>query len=107
MNSRRAYFLYVVPAPAVGDRGQLLHVHVDEFARPVALADHRLGRPVLSVEAAHAVRHEDPLDRGGGQPGLVGDVGGSPASRASQHEDLGPLLRGVAHGQDLGFEVRS
>ena len=50
---------------AIRDRGDLLHVHVDQLARPVALITTNWcrGRPVTAIEPADPFDMKDPLDR--------------------------------------------
>ena len=90
------------PAAAVGDRGDLLDVDVDQLAWPFALIapTGSVGGPVTAVESAAPCGVEDRLHRRRGQPDLVGDVVGAPTTRASQLQHL------VAHPAAVRFGER-
>jgi hypothetical protein len=76
------------PAAAVGDGADLLHVDVDELARPFPLvALHRpAAGPVPPVEAAEACSPEDYPHGGGGQVDLEGDAIGAPPAGPAQFD---------------------
>jgi hypothetical protein len=69
------------PAAPVRDAGELLDVDVDQLAGPVPLiAAHRfsVSGPISAVEPSQTGAMQDRLHRGGRQPGLMGDVAGTP-----------------------------
>ena len=87
------------PAAAVGDRGELLHIDVDQLTGPLALvAAHRsCGCAVTSVKASEASLAKDVLHGRRCETDLVRDVLGAPAALLSQpdHELANPSRRSV------------
>ncbi len=70
------------PPAAIGDPAELLDVHVDQLAGPVALvadrgllggADHLTADPIEVTQPWHARTEKDPGHRAGRRPGLSGE----------------------------------
>ncbi len=80
-----------VPA-AVGDSGELLHVHVHQLPGCAAFvaADRLAGGPVAAVQAGQPPAHQHPVHRGGRHADPGGDPDRADLVRPPQHHD--PLL---------------
>ena len=83
------------PSATVGDTANLLDVHVNEFAGPVALvahrgglrgSDHRTGQRIAIPQVRHPVAAQDRADRAGRRTELIGDPLLTTTSRGTQHD---------------------
>lgn len=74
---------------------ELLRVHADEFAGPLAFVapDHGPGRPVEPRQAVQAVAGQDPVDGRGGQAQDRADAGGAELAGAPRVADAGLQAR--------------
>ena len=105
------------PAAAVGDAAELLDVHVDQLAGPVAFVadrgglrgpDHLTGHRVALAQVGHAVAAQDPRHRAGRHAELGAEPVRPAAVLGAGREDLLPRPRRVVRvGIVCGREDRS